>query len=178
MGPVNRPRAQGSIMDERKTAAPKQMLVIGLLFAAIGLYFALVGLGLFPVPGGNKALHAPLWIVFLAGLAFFLGGAAAILQGAGGANASGELPSNAPRWMRVAQSLFVLAIFAVFALMASWVAFGPGERHITATIPFYSGPANEWIGRGAFGIGAVVLWLATIALAVSGARKLFDRSKV
>ena len=164
-------------MDERHTATPKQMLAIGLLFAAVGFYFALVGLGLLPVPGGTKNLHAPLWIVFLAGLAFFLGGVAAILQGVGGANAHGELPANAPRWMRVAQSLFGLAIFAVFALMASWVAFGPGERHITATIPFYSGPANEWIGRGAFGIGAVIMWLATIALAVSGARKLFGRDK-
>ena len=165
-------------MDQRKPATKKQMLAIGLLFAAVGLYFALVGLGLLPVPGGKQNLHAPLWIVFLAGLAFFLGGAAAILQGAGGADANGELPADAPRWMRAAQSLFGLAIFAVFAVMASWVAFGPGERHITATVPFFSGPANEWIGRGAFGIGAVIIWLATIALAVSGARKLFGRSKV
>jgi hypothetical protein len=165
-------------MDERKTATPKQMLAIGLLFAAVGLYFALVGLGLLPVPGGNKALHAPLWIVFLAGLAFFLGGLAAILQGVGGANANGELPADAPRWMRAAQGLIVLAIFVAFALMASWIAFAPGERHITATIPFYSGPANEWIGRGAFGLGAVIMWLATIALAVSGARKLIGRDKV
>ena len=165
-------------MDERNPATPKQMLAIGLLFAAVGLYFALVGLGPLPVPGGDKAPHAPLWIVFCAGLAFSLGGAAAILQGAGGADANGELPADAPRWMRAAQSLFVLAIFSVFALLASWVAFGPGERHITATVPFFSGPANEWIGRGAFGIGAVIIWLATIALAVSGARKLFGRSKV
>ena len=164
-------------MDQGKPATPKEMLAIGLLFAAVGLYFALTGLGVFPIPGGPKNLHAPLWIVFLAGLAFFLGGATAILQGIGKAKPNGELPANAPPWMRVVQGLIVLAIFAVFALMASWVAFGPGERKITTTIPFYSGPANEWIGRSAFGIGAIVMWLCTIALAVSGARKWFGRGK-
>ena len=34
---------------------------------------------------------------------------------------------------------------------------------------------GEAIGRTVFGIGAVLIWLALIAVATSGARKLFGR---
>lgn len=164
-------------MDRQKPATRKELIAIGLLSAAIGLYFALVGLGFLPIPGGKGNLHAPLWVVFLAGLVFFLGGAAALLQVAGGANANAELPADAPRWMRAAQSLIMLAIFGAFALTASWIAFGAGERNITATTPFFSGPASEWIGRGAFGLGAIILWLCTAGMTVSMVRKILGREK-
>ena len=36
---------------------------------------------------------------------------------------------------------------------------------------------NALIARSAFGIGAIIAWLATIAFAVSGARKLLRRGK-
>jgi hypothetical protein len=37
---------------------------------------------------------------------------------------------------------------------------------------------GEMIGRTVFGLGAVIVWIYVIALAVGTVRKLFDRSSV
>jgi hypothetical protein len=155
------------------------MLAIGLIVGAIGLFFVLVGLGIVPPPGGKKALHSPLWVVFCAGLTFFLAGGALLLHLASGAKPTAqELPPDAPQWMRIAQYLAMVTIFASFAAIGSWVALGPGDRAFSMSTPFFSAPAGELVGRIAFGIGAIVTWLCTIAVAVAGARKLFPRERV
>lgn len=164
-------------MVEKTTASPKEMLGIGCIAAVAGSYFLLIGAGVLPVPGGPKNLHGPLWIVLCAGLAFFLGGAAVVLQVLGRANAQGELPAQAPFWMRAAQYLIGVAIFASLAAIGSWIAFGPGERSFSGSFGSFEGNVGAAIGRSAFGIGAIIAWLATIAFAVSGARKLFGRGK-
>jgi hypothetical protein len=158
-------------MSHKRPATKAEMLVIGMIAAGAGIFFMLVGLGVVPVP--KKSLHAPLWVVFCAGVPFFLGGGALLMHlAAGGKPDERDLPRNAPYWMRVAQYLAMLTIFAAFAVIGSWIAFGPGERAISMSMPFYSGPADELIGRTAFGIGAVITWLCTITVAVSGAKKL------
>jgi hypothetical protein len=159
-------------MPERKPATLKETIAIGALAAAVGGYFVLVGMGVLPVPGGRRNLHAPLWIVMCAGLAFFLGGAAVLLQAIGRANERGELPAGAPQWLRVIQYLIGVAIFASFALIGSWIAFGFGPRNFSGSFLFFDGPVSSVIGRTAFGIGAIITWLCTVAFAVSGARKL------
>jgi hypothetical protein len=164
-------------MSAQTPATPKEMYFIGALAAAAGLYFMLVGLGILPVPGGPRNLHAPLWVVALAGLAFFLGGAAVLIQALGRANASGDLPSDAPLWLRVVQYLIGVAIFLSFALMGSWVAIGGDLRQFSGGVPFFSGPTNVTIARVGFGFGAIICWLGTIAIMVSGARKLLGRGK-
>jgi hypothetical protein len=163
-------------MAATRTATRKEMLGIGAIALAFGLYFMLVGIGLLPVPGGPRNLHAPLWVVLCAGLAFFLGGVAVLLQAWGKANDGGELPRDAPRWMRVLQYLIGVAIFGSFALIGSWVAFGPGPRQFSGSFGGFSAGVGAGIGRTAFGIGAIIVWLCTIAFAVSGARKLFTRT--
>ena len=66
-----------------------------------------------------------------------------------------------------------LGIVAALATVGTWVAFGPGERAFSIAIPFLgSGPGNEWIGRAAFGIGAVLAWLILLIAAVAWWRKL------
>lgn len=164
-------------MSANPTATPKEMRWIGALCAAIGLYFMLVGLGALPVPGGPRNLYAPLGVVLLAGLVFFLGGAAVLLQALGKANDSGELPADAPLWMRLIQYLIGVAIFASFAMIGSWIALGGDERGFSGGIPFVGRDTNISIARVAFGIGAIICWLATIGYAVSGARKLLGRGK-
>ena len=108
----------------------------------------------------NFAQRLILGCVLLAGITIFI-------QALGHANEAGELPPDAPRWMRFAQFLIVLTLFACFALMGSWVAFGPGERHFSGT---FGGGAT--VGRIAFGIGAIIAWLSTILVAVYGWRRI------
>ncbi len=162
-------------MSERP-AMRKEIVFVGVLAAAIGVYFSLVGAGALPVPGGPKNLHAPLWIVLCAGLAFLLAGIAALMQAAGRANEQGELPADAPQWQRVVQYLIGLALFVCFGAIASFIAFAPGPREFSGSTIGVAAPAGAIIGRTAFGIGAIIIWLATIAVAVSGARKLMSGS--
>jgi hypothetical protein len=156
-------------MNGNKSPPSRTTLVLAMLATAgFGLYFSLIGLGVLPVPGGPKTLHGPLWIVLAAGVVFLLGGIAVALQDAAGADLdTGELPKDAARWVRVAQYLIGVTIFACFGLIGSWIAFGPGDRAFSGTVP-----VGTTLGRIMFGIGAVIVWLGLIAYAVSGARKL------
>lgn len=164
-------------MAERTHAPSKEMIVIGCIAGLAGLYFLLVGAGVLPIPGGPRNLHAPLWIVLAAGLAFFLGGAAVVLQAFGCANERGEFPAGAPFWLRATQYLIGVVILASFGAIGSWIAFGPGERAFSGSLGFLSGNVSGAIGRTTFGLGALMIWLAAIGFAVAGARKLLRRSQ-
>jgi hypothetical protein len=164
-------------MSAPEQATTREMRWIGIIAAAIGCYFSLVGLAVLPVPGGPGNLHAPLCIVLLIGLMFLLAGAAALMQSFGRADAAGELPADAPRWMRAAQYLFGVALFAAFAMLGSWVAIGGDARHFSGGIPFLGGALNVSLARIVFGFGALICWLAAIGFAVSGARKLLRDGK-
>jgi hypothetical protein len=162
-------------MAEPTPATPRSNYFYAAIAAAAGAYFFAVGAGLLPIPGGPSNLHGPLWLVLCVGLAFFLAGVAIVIQTLGHTNATGDLPAEAPRWMPAVQYLIGLAIFVCFGAIASWVAFGPGERHFSGTFVFGDAATNAAIGRIAFGIGAVLIWLATAAVAAFGLRKFFDR---
>jgi hypothetical protein len=164
-------------MAEPRSASSREMIVIGCIAGLAGLYFILVGAGVLPVPGGPRNLHGPLWILLGAGLVFLLGGAAVVLQALGRANVEGELPADAPFWLRAIQYLMGIAILTSLGAIGSWIAFGQGERAFSGSSGFFSGDVSAAIGRTAFGIGALITWLGTIAFAVSGARKLFGRSQ-
>lgn len=159
-------------MDQQAPATPQLLRVISIGAMAAGLYGMLVGLGLLPVPGGRDTLHGPLWLALLIGLVVFLAGVAALLQSIGRANASGDLPADAPVWMRATQYLIGVAMFAGFALIGSWVALAGDPRYFSGGAPVL-GSLNISIARVAFGFGALICWLAAIAYAVAGARKLF-----
>jgi hypothetical protein len=158
-------------MSTQQPATPREVFWIGAGAVAAGLYLVLVGLSVLPIPGGPRNLHGPLWLVLLIGLAVFLAGVCAFVQVVGRANASGDLPADAPQWTRVVQYLIGVTLFASFAMIGSWVAFAGDARYFSGGIPFL-GAANVSIARIMFGIGAVICWLATVAFAVAGARKL------
>ena len=162
-------------MSAPQPATPREARWIAAGAAAFGLWLMLVGFGALPVPGGPRNLHGPLWMVLAAGLAFFLAGLAVLFQVWGGASDRGEFPPEAPFWMRAMQHLIFVAIFACFALIGSWIAFGPGPRGFSGSVLFLSNVANEWIGRAAFGFGAVLCWLGTLAVAIVGTRRLLGR---
>jgi hypothetical protein len=163
-------------MPEPEQNSTRSNYYMAAIAAATGAYFVVVGAGLLPIPGGPKNLHGPLWLVACVGLAFFLASIAIVIQTLGHANAAGDLPAGAPRWMSVVQYSMGLAIFICFGLISSWVAFGPGEREFSGSFLFFSHATNAVIGRTAFGIGAVIIWLGTAAVVASGIRKFFDRN--
>jgi hypothetical protein len=154
----------------------KFAFAIGLGFAAGGLYFVLGSFGVLPLPGGPSAVHGPLWLVTCVGFAFGFAGIATIIRAvSGAADAHGELPSGTPVWMLLTYSMMGPLIVASLAAIGSWIAFGPGEREISISGAFFEGPASEWVGRGAFGFGAIVTWFAAIMLARSAFRKILGR---
>ena len=83
------------------------------------------------------------------------------------------MPPGAPRWLRVAQYLIGVAIFASLALTGTWIAFGGEAPQFSASFGWITGGPGAGIGRVVFGLGALIVWIATIGFAVSGARKLF-----
>ena len=163
-------------MDTQEQTTPTHMRLIGIGAMAAGLYGMLVGLDVLPVPGGRSNLHGPLWLALLIGLVVFLAGLAALLQAVGRATAAGDMPADAPLWMRAGQYAIAVAMFAGFAVIGSWVAVASDPRYFSAGIPFF-GSLNIPIARIAFGFGALICWLGTIAYAVVGARKLFGRGQ-
>jgi hypothetical protein len=160
-------------MNEPTPAATKGNLLFAALMAAIGVFYILLGLRLLPVSDSAAHENDPHWLVLCAGIAFLLAGVAVAIQAFGHANARGELPAAAPRWMRTGQHLTAFTITVCLGAIGTWVAFGPGEREFSGGIPFLGPAVNSMIGRSAFGVGAVLIWLCLAAIAVSGLRKYF-----
>ena len=74
--------------------------------------------------------------------------------------------------MRPSQYLIAVAIFCCFGAIA---AFGPGERQFSGTVMTGNATIDAAVGRTAFGIGPVMIWLRAAAVIASGIRKLFDQ---
>jgi hypothetical protein len=89
-------------------------------------------------------LRVPAWVAYVAASAFVLAG---LCLSAGAAGNVGL-----QRWLGVAVtvSLFVVSV---------WVAFGPGERECSFSLPFFQSGASDAVCRGAFGIGAILVGL-------------------
>jgi hypothetical protein len=158
-------------MNRQGPASPRTTFVCGLLAVAMGLFLLLVGLGAVPV--NPRSVHAPLWTASAAGIAFMLAGLSIAVGAIHGVSETGELPKDTGWWMRLFYYAVGLVITGSLASVASWVAFGPGPRAFSGTGMFLlSRETGDTVGRVVFGIGAVLTWLFTIAIAVSGARKL------
>jgi hypothetical protein len=115
-----------------------------------------------------------------AGSVFLLASALLFVDAAaGGTNADGTLPANAPPVLRVLQSAAGLSIVTLMAVMATWIAFGRGERHFSTTIslPFlvYQPKHSDLTGRVAFGIAALLIWVIVIAGTVAALKKHLTR---
>lgn len=75
------------------------------------------------------------------------------------------------------QYLLGLGIISSLAAIATWIAFGPGPRAFTVTLPFVGrGPGDETVGRAVFGFGAVLMWMFLAAFVVVSIQRL-RRSK-
>ena len=148
-------------------------MALGTAVSGMGILIVLLAIGI--IPGAEASLEAPRWVVAAAGLAFGLAGAAMIVgyAVAGGVGPDGDLPTGTPRGVRVTQYLLGLGIIGALASVGTWIAFGPGPRAFTVTLPFVGrGPGDETVGRAVFGIGAVLTWLFLVVFAVVSVRRI------
>ncbi|HEY2163228.1 MAG TPA: hypothetical protein VGH04_04520 [Gemmatimonadaceae bacterium] len=155
----------------------RRALLIGTVCVACGVgpMLGAIGVGPFHLSPG-----VPPWMGAAAGIAFLF---ASILlfadAAAGGTDADGSLPATAPRFVRFIQSAAGLGIVVVMGSMATWIAFGRGERHFSETVvlPFtaYGSGGGELPGRIEFGIAALLIWVIAIAGTIAALKKHLTR---
>jgi len=153
--------------------SPRAAVALGLVIGAMGGLLLLLAVGV--IPGGGASLEAPRWVVACAGLMFVLAGAAMIVgyAVAGGVGPDGDLRAGTPRGVRVTQYLLGLGSIGALAAIATWVAFGPGPRAFTVTLPLVGrGPGDETVGRAVFGIGAVLMWVFLLVFVVVSVQRI------
>jgi hypothetical protein len=129
-----------------KQLSQKGAWFLGSIFILAGLLIMLISLKILPVDPSK--VHAPLWVIFCAGLVFSLSGTA-IINGYAFSSPN-VLISN----------LVGLSIVGLMLVITAWVAFGPGERNFTtgSDSSFGAGaPIGSGQGRFFFGIGFVFL---------------------
>jgi hypothetical protein len=151
------------LMDEQARSLDKTAIACGILGFAMGLFIALSAFGIIPSRGSTDG---EIWIGVIAGMAFVFGGLAVVIQTCAKATPAGDLPSTAPIWVRAMLHLLSLAIVVSLGAIGTWVAFGPGKREFSSSIPFLPAWLNEPIGRTVFGAGAILIWIILIAMAV------------
>jgi hypothetical protein len=156
-------------MSVQQQASPAEVAGFGLVFAALGVYFVLVGLGMLPPPGPT---NAPAFIVVCAGAAFlFAGMTALVCARAGGADQSGELQPDAPRWTQLSYRAAAIACVGSVAAIGTWIAIGSGPRAFSVSGLVEMQTAGEMIGRTVFALGSVIAWFYVVALTVTTVRK-------
>jgi hypothetical protein len=158
------------VMDPQTRSSTRLTIACGLLAAAMGLFYilysAIVG------PSARHNGEEPGWLGFVFGMIFLLGGSAAIIKTVVGSTApGGGLPATAPRWLSFTYHAMVVAIVVGMGLLASWIAFGPGQRQFSGSGAIF----GEIGGRIAFGIGALIIWIVLVAIVVGGARRFIER---
>jgi hypothetical protein len=147
-----------------------RLLIIGALVAAGGFYFMLIGFDLVTRPG---RINGPMWLSALAGLVFMLGGICVALRGwLGMDDSQRELPADAPLWAKLTFWGSGVAITCALASIGTWIAWGEGMRGFTSS-GVINGPVSDAFGRAVFGTGAIMTWLAALAFARAGYRKVF-----
>ncbi|NVO13953.1 MAG: hypothetical protein HXX10_07940 [Rhodoplanes sp.] len=164
-------------MAEQKPLSRNGMVWAGLLAAGVGLVIVLMVLGVIGEPPKHPP-KTPIWVAVLAGGLFLLAGLVVLVNALTGRDPGAEVPPFAPFWPRLLQVLVGVVMFASFAVIGSWIAFGPGPRNFETNIPFLaSGVANELVGRCAFGFGAILTWACTLLVALAGWSKLRRRPR-
>lgn len=133
-----------SDIGSSRQASPRARLILGVLLVLGGLAVIALAVGWIAAPASY--FKAPRWVVGTAGAVFVLGGLLMLLP------ADGESTLNA---------FLGATMVSAFALVGSWVAFWPGERHFGGAIGTAADSmkigVGEYLGRAVFGVGAIVL---------------------
>lgn len=139
---------------------------MGGLFTAAGMAIMFVSFGWIPVDPAS--VHAPMWVLGLCGLVFFLPGVLLCYYGIrNGLLPDGALPPKENPWS--GPGWFVGAcIISVFAAIGLWVGFGSGPRE-------FGGGLTGSEGEGRFVFGSMGVLCAALAVWVwyRGLREIF-----
>ena len=150
---------------------------LGGLFVLAGLMIIFVAVDWIHVDPAS--IHAPRWVLVVCGGMFALPGVAALYYGVRNGLSGGppERGSDGERPFPVVGWLAGLAIAAGLTVVASWIAFGPGERAFSGSVSV--GPVgvggsggSETLGRWVVGFGAVMGGLFPAWGLVYGLRRL------
>jgi len=122
-----------------------------------GWFFALVGvLTAGMVYRHLEQLNAPAWVAYAACGAFVFFGLTVVAFESG--------LHRTHTWLAVAATSALLA-------PGAWVTFGPGPRACTVSLPFISSTASEWLCRGAFGLGALIVAVLLVWVVLRALRR-------
>ena len=125
----------------------------------------------------RASINGPNWLGFAAGLVFFAAGLSVLVRAwLHVPDKQPNLPDNAPAIAVAIQWLAALTIIVALASIGTWIAFGPGPRQFSMSLPVW-GSLAEMIGRAMFGFGAIITWLMAALMAYAGAKKIFGSKK-
>ncbi len=113
--------------------SPARKLVLGCAVAGLGMVVALL------IHFHPERLRVPAWVAFVACAVFVIAGMAIALHA----------------WLSPkAYARLMVLLLVLMTAVPAWIAFGPGPRRCTATIP---GLAAESGCRAVFGLGTLIL---------------------
>jgi hypothetical protein len=160
--------AKTGASTREKKMSRRAAIFVGLAVAGVGLLLLVLSLS---IP--QAKLETPRWILASVGGAFLAFGgwtAGAYFAGYDPERPNARLPSPA-----VQLAVFLPGMLC-FAVPFHWIAFGRGPREfdMSFSLPFLSqgSRAPDWMGRGLFGAGAVLLDVLIVAMTVTLARRM------
>jgi hypothetical protein len=158
---------------DQKQSSPWETIGLGTLAAVVGFYLVLAALSLLPSPGRP---NGPMWLVLAIGFCLLLGGLRVLIPALvmDELRTEGEASTNTPQRLHLPQYVFALAVLMCCAMVAGLIALGPGAY---GSLPFSSSDSVDVLGRAIFAVGAVVIWLGLITVAVRGWRQRAGGSK-
>ena len=121
----------------------RQLILAGLLCLGCGLGICLVALRVVPVD--EASVHAPDWVILLAGGVFVSAGLAILLR---------DYP--------LVVALLGNSIVLSFAVIAAWIAIAGSAEQFSSNLPFLPHDVSVKIARGVFGFSAAVCALILI----------------
>ena len=152
----------------------KAAIFLGLIGVAIGVLVLSLSLGLLgTAPSAKPPDNSWLGVVF--GIAFLFAGISAIIQAVAvrGYPTTAELPASSPTWLRSLHALLGLGVIISLGSIFTWIAIGPGKREFTGSGAIF----GETAGRIAFGIGAMLFWVALGVFVITKLRRLVGNAK-
>ncbi len=135
-----------------------------------GIVLVLLAFGI--VSGNVTTGPAGRLLSLAAGLVFIFGGVMIFLRDSAGVKNNEEIPANAPRWIRLGEGFFGIAVIAAFALISSVIAFGPFfSSDMLPDLTRQLGGFGATLFRLISGAFALIFWYAVIYIIHDKTRK-------